>query len=264
MERSAEDPGLVITTYEGTHTHLSPAMNGSASRASNADAPSQLVASGENRPGGAAYQPPASSFPFTSPVPPARSNYDLTVQIQSGVQRDHEAATSSSLSSYAQDIQTAGASTAYNLQSLNIQESANISRIRSHGSWHGSLQEFNPSMPDENLSNMLRTQQQQMHGTRNQMQEALQNTEGQMFRAVNFGAQGIGGEESSDDILTGLHIPFWASGSEPRSTTRGMEEQLASASAAAAGTGDESQLRDDQSPINDELLGDVVRSGVHW
>jgi hypothetical protein len=190
-------------------------MNGSASRASNADAPSQLVASGENRPGGAAYQPPASSFPFTSPVPPARSNYDLTVQIQSGVQRDHEAATSTSLSSYAQDIQTAGASTAYNLQSLNIQESANISRIRSHGSWHGSLQEFNPSMPDENLSNMLRIQQQQMHGTRNQMQEALQNTEGQMFRAVNFGAQGIGGEESSDDILTGLHIPFWASGSEP-------------------------------------------------
>jgi hypothetical protein len=41
-----------------------------------------------------------------------------------------------------------------------------------------------------------------------------------------------------------------------------MEEQVASASAAA--TGDESQLRDDQSPINDELLGDVVRLGVHW
>ncbi|CAM6036041.1 unnamed protein product [Sphagnum compactum] len=265
VERSAEDPGLVITTYEGTHTHLSPAMSGSASRASSSDAPSLLAASGENRPGGAAYQPPATSFPFTSvvnPVPPARSNYDLTVQIQSGVQRDHEAATSSSLSSYAQDIQTAGASTAYNLQSLNIQESANFLRIRSHGSWHGSLQEFNPSVPDENLSNMLRTQQQQMHGTRNQMQEALQNTEGQMFRAVNFGAQGIGGEESSDDILTGLHNPFWASGSEPRSTTRGMEEQLASASAAA--TGDESQLRDDQSPVNDELLGDVVRLGVHW
>ncbi|CAK9860425.1 unnamed protein product [Sphagnum jensenii] len=263
VERSAEDPGLVITTYEGTHIHLSPAMNGSASRASNSDAPSLLVASGENRPGGAAYQPPASSFPFASsvnPVPPARSTYDLTVQIQSGLQRDHEAATSSSLSSYTQDIQTAGASTAYNLQSLNIQESDFLT-IRSHGSWHGSLQEFNPSMPDENLINMLRTQQQQMHGTQNQMREALQNTEGQMFRAVNFGAHRIGGE-SSDDILTGLHIPFWASGSEPRSTTRGMEEQLPSASAAA--NTDESQLRDDQSPINDELLGDVVRLGVHW
>ncbi|CAK9196227.1 unnamed protein product [Sphagnum troendelagicum] len=29
VERSAEDPGLVITTYEGTHIHLSPATNGS-------------------------------------------------------------------------------------------------------------------------------------------------------------------------------------------------------------------------------------------
>ncbi|CAK9196361.1 unnamed protein product [Sphagnum troendelagicum] len=75
------------------------------------------------------------------------------------------------------------------------------------------------------------------------------------------GTHRIGGE-SSDDILTGLHSPFWASGSEPRSTTRGMEEQLPSASAAA--TTDESQMRDDQSPINDELLGDVVRLGAHW
>ncbi|CAK9271761.1 unnamed protein product [Sphagnum jensenii] len=78
VERSAEDTGLVITTYEGTHTHVSPATN---SRTSTSDAPS-LPASGEHRPGGAAYQPPTSSFgPFTSansaPPPTSHSNYDL-------------------------------------------------------------------------------------------------------------------------------------------------------------------------------------------
>lgn len=87
VERSAEDPGLVITTYEGTHTHVSPATG---SRGSISDAPS-LPASGDYRPGGAAYQPP-TSFPFssTNSITP-RSTYDLSVQIQVGGSKDTSA-----------------------------------------------------------------------------------------------------------------------------------------------------------------------------
>jgi hypothetical protein len=80
------------------------------------------------------------------------------------------------------------------------------------------------------------------------------------LRDENFGAHCIQGEDD-DNILRALQIPFWTqtssiNNSEPLSTTittRGM---------VLAGTDDE-YVRD-QSPINEGLLGDVVRLGVRW
>ncbi|KAG0554585.1 hypothetical protein KC19_12G102400 [Ceratodon purpureus] len=66
VERSADDTGLVITTYEGTHTHVSPATGSRGA----SDAP-LLPASGEHQPGGAAYNPTATTTgaaPVTSPL----------------------------------------------------------------------------------------------------------------------------------------------------------------------------------------------------
>ncbi len=262
MERSAEDTGLVITTYEGTHTHVSPATN---SRTSTSDAPS-LPASGEHRPGGAAYQPPASSFgPFTSansvPPPTSHSNYDLTVQIQSGAQRDqlHASsagpATSTLSSQLAQDIQMHGGSgSGCNgvLQTLNnvLQEPASLPR-----GGHGSLQElFTPCIQDLSF---LRAQQ-LLLGAQSSDSQTLTRVEN--LRDEDFGAQCIQGEDDDDNILRALQIPFWTqtssiNNSEPLSTTitRGM---------VLAGTDDECVR--DQSPINEGLLGDVVRLGVRW
>lgn len=65
VERSAEDTGLVITTYEGTHTHVNPAT-GSRSAS---DAP-LLPANGEHPPGGAPYQAPGPpAAPITTTIP---------------------------------------------------------------------------------------------------------------------------------------------------------------------------------------------------
>lgn len=67
VERSADDTSLVITTYEGTHTHVSPSTGSRAA----SDAP-LLPASGDHPPGGAPYQPPSgsssTSFPFQTPA----------------------------------------------------------------------------------------------------------------------------------------------------------------------------------------------------
>ena len=76
VERSADDTGLVITTYEGTHTHVSP-VTGSRG----ASGAPLLPASGEHQPGGAAYQPPATSTgatPVTSPLA-SRGKYEMDV-----------------------------------------------------------------------------------------------------------------------------------------------------------------------------------------
>jgi hypothetical protein len=64
VERSADDTGLVITTYEGTHTHVSPATGSRGA----SDAP-LLPASGEHQPGGAAFQPAATGGPSTVITP---------------------------------------------------------------------------------------------------------------------------------------------------------------------------------------------------
>lgn len=74
MERSADDTGLVITTYEGTHTHVSPATGSRGA----SDAP-LLAASGEHQPGGAAYNPTATTTGATPVISPlaSRVKYEL-------------------------------------------------------------------------------------------------------------------------------------------------------------------------------------------
>lgn len=79
VERSAEDTGLVITTYEGTHTHVSPATGSRGA----SDAP-LLPASGEHPPGGAPYQAPTTTSATTTttgtpPITPlpSRVKYEL-------------------------------------------------------------------------------------------------------------------------------------------------------------------------------------------
>ncbi|KAG0584540.1 hypothetical protein KC19_3G216700 [Ceratodon purpureus] len=85
VERSADDTGLVITTYEGTHTHVNPSTGSRAA----SDAP-LLPASGEHPPGGAPYKPPSaltsSSFPFQTPViaPLASRNIKLEHVVSAG------------------------------------------------------------------------------------------------------------------------------------------------------------------------------------
>lgn len=72
MERSAEDTGLVITTYEGTHTHVSPATGSRGA----SDAP-LLPAAGEHPPGGAPYQAPPKDSKDASTAAISRVKYEL-------------------------------------------------------------------------------------------------------------------------------------------------------------------------------------------
>jgi len=72
----------VITTYEGTHTHVSPSTG--SSRAAAADAP-LLPASGEHPPGGAPYQPPNPSEPVaTASLGISAKREAATTSIQEG------------------------------------------------------------------------------------------------------------------------------------------------------------------------------------
>lgn len=71
VERSADDSELVITSYEGTHTHVSP---GTGSRAAS-DAPF-LPDSGEYPPGGAPYVPPTNLTPDLAPSSSSRTRLE--------------------------------------------------------------------------------------------------------------------------------------------------------------------------------------------
>jgi hypothetical protein len=187
------------------------------------------------------------------------------VQIQLGAQRDqlHASsagpATSSLSSQLAQDVQThggrgGGGGSGCNgvLQTLNniLQEPASLPR-----GGHGSLQElFTPCIQDLSF---LQSEQ-LLLGAQSSDCQTLFRAEN--LRDENFGAHCIQGEDD-DNILRALQIPFWTqassiNNSEPLSTTittRGM---------VLAGTDNECVL--DQSPINEGLLGDVVRLGVRW
>ncbi len=260
MERSAEDTGLVITTYEGTHTHVIPPTTNSRNSSSDVYPPTSppLGDTRENGGSGAAaaaaaaavayQQPPTSSFgPLTSPnpvVPTAScSSFDLTAQIQSRAQTDHASTASKSLTLQAgQEVQTGGN---VGCQSLNDQVQSQSFLIS-----HRSLQEFNPSSSTvQGLSNALQPQQ-LLGGAQDQMQ--AQNSGGQMHRADNSRAQGIG-SDSDVNLFGAFKLPFWTSNYEQPSSaaTRGALEQ---------GTNNDS-LRD-KSPVNAGLLEDIVRFGV--
>lgn len=93
VERSAEDTGLVITTYEGTHTHVSP-VTGSRGPS---DEP-LLFASGEHPPGGAPFHPPTStstsSFPLQDVALPAPSasvvKYEIPTTMDAATSSQHK------------------------------------------------------------------------------------------------------------------------------------------------------------------------------
>ena len=86
VERSFDDPGLVITTYEGTHIHVSPGTGGSTS-SSNISSSRDVYA-----PGSEDYRITSSQINFpgaaVSTLAPAadqsnnNNNYDLAVQIR--------------------------------------------------------------------------------------------------------------------------------------------------------------------------------------
>lgn len=73
MERAPDDHGLVITTYEGTHNHLSPA-------AAAANASSRAAENSSSAPPSEDHRSSAANFPF-QPIP-ERSQFDLTMQLQ--------------------------------------------------------------------------------------------------------------------------------------------------------------------------------------
>ena len=88
VERSFDDPGLVITTYEGTHTHVSPTA-GPSSRASN---PEQLSSLADHINNSEDYRPAShpTDLPFQSATSnsalPRSNSYDLAEQIRAGSQ----------------------------------------------------------------------------------------------------------------------------------------------------------------------------------
>ncbi|CAM6041004.1 unnamed protein product [Sphagnum compactum] len=96
-------------------------------------------------------------------------------------------------------------------------------------------------------------------GTHNHMQVQNSN-EGQMLRSEdNFGAQlGMFGS-NTNDLLRGFPIPsFWTTSNNtepPSSAARGVGGMVAAT---------ENDSVRDQSPVNEGLLGDVVRLGLRW
>jgi hypothetical protein len=180
------------------------------------------------------------------------------VQIQAGAQTDHISVTSR-LSPQAQEVQQQTGASANGvgsgLQSLNIQEP---SFLRGHGS----LQEFNPSVQDLSILRHQQQQQQQpqqLSGAQNQMQVQNSNKDQMLRSEDNFGAQlGMFGS-NTNDLLRGFPIPsFWTTSNNtepPSSAARGVGGMVA--------VPENDSVRD-QSPVNEGLLGDVVRLGLRW
>lgn len=88
VERASDDYGIVITTYEGTHTHLSPAAAAANAASRGSENSSSLPASEDP------HRTSSSSF---QPIPQERNQFDLSMQLQ-GRNQDSAATSTSRLS----------------------------------------------------------------------------------------------------------------------------------------------------------------------